>query len=389
MFLVLALAGCTSGSTSGSAWQATRWPSYAELFDAAAPSVVNVQVEQPAAVGSGFAVSAHEVITARHLVLDAGGIYVRGIGGWSLPARVVGEDARTDLALLRVDDAELPEVRLGRVASARVGDTVVAIGNPYGFGHSLSVGTIGSLGRRLAPDAGGPEVDFLQLSMPLHPGNSGGPLFAESGSVVGILSGTHAEGPGIAFAVPVDALVEVLEPLRQGRRAGGAFLGAFTRKTARGLVVHTVVPSSPADYADMKAGDVIVAFAGAEVGSPAALGAVLRERQRGEQAEIVVVRGEARRTLTVTLSDWARQAVVVSGMTLRPSAGSGGRVVSIEPDSPAAKAGVRVGDVVSAVDGVPMYAPVDVQERLSAGQPAELGLSRAGQTLRLRLSGSG
>jgi S1-C subfamily serine protease len=181
------------------------WPTYAAVFDGVAESVVNVSIEGPSArVGSGFAVSGTEVITARHLVIDAEQVLVRDIHGRTLPAEVVGTDARSDLALLAVPGAGFPAVSFGGSAELRVGDTVIAIGNPYALSHSLAVGVVGGLGRRLASGGDGPKVDFLQLSMPLNPGNSGGPVFDRAGRVVGVLSGTHAQGQAIAFAVPVD-----------------------------------------------------------------------------------------------------------------------------------------------------------------------------------------
>lgn len=136
------------------------WPSYAGVFDRVAPGVVNVSLDTPAArVGSGFAVSPREVVTARHLVVDAQRVTVRDVQGRTLTAEVSGTDARTDLALLRLLDGELAPLPLGSTAAARVGDTVVAIGNPYGLGHSLSVGVVGSRGRRLAADAEVPMIE--------------------------------------------------------------------------------------------------------------------------------------------------------------------------------------------------------------------------------------
>ena len=125
-------------------------PSHADVFDQVAASVVAVSVEQPARVGSGFAISDNEVVTARHLVVDVGEVTVRDVSGRPLRAEVIGTDARADLALLRVEEGGLQPTVLGNTERLRVGDTVLAIGNPFGLGHSRSVGGVGHRGRRLA-----------------------------------------------------------------------------------------------------------------------------------------------------------------------------------------------------------------------------------------------
>lgn len=387
-----AAAGALAGAlvTWGLPPRSSAWPSYAELFERGAPAVVNVTVDgEPGALGSGFAISPTEVITARHLVVAGDAVMVRGVDGRRHAARVVGTDARTDLALLQVQGAELPGVRLSGRGAVLVGETLVTVGNPQGFGHSLVVGTVGSLGHRLAPDAGGPQVGFLQLSMPLNRGNSGGPLFDEQGDVVGIVAGSHATGQSISFAVPVMALHDVLDQLRAGRHTGGAFLGAFTRVADQELVVHTVVPSSPADFGGIRPGDRIVAFDGDPVSTPQGLGDALWRRSRGDSVPVTITRDGVEEDRPVTLQDWARQAVVIGGMTLRPSSGNGGEVVAVRPGSRAERAGIEVGDQLTVVDGRPVRTPVDLQERLSGGQRAELEVLRGGRVVRLRLAARG
>ena len=371
---------------------APAWPTYAPMFDRVAPVVVNVSVEEPELrIGSGFAVSETEVVTSRHLIVDATSVIVRDIGGWALPAEVVGTDARTDLALLRVQDGGLRPARLGQSSSLRVGDTVLAIGNPYGLGHSLSVGVVGHRGRRrLSPEVeGGPRVDFLQLSLPLNPGNSGGPLFDQEGLVVGVLSGTHAQGQAIAFAVPIEVLSETLPALRRGARVSRAFLGIHTRMDGRSVVVRSVIPASPADRAGMRPGDAISAIDGQRVASPETVQAILDRLSGGSRVSVRLLREGQLQILDVTLADWASQSVVVGGMTLRPAPGTGGEVVAVRPRSRAEHAGVRVGDVVRSVNGVPVRAPADIKARLSGGAPSQLDLMRDGVPLQLQLEGSG
>lgn len=389
LILAAGIAGFLLGSSTS---DEPGWPTYAPMFDRVAPVVVSVSVEEPELkIGSGFAVSETEVITSRHLIVDATSVIVRDIGGWALPAEVVGTDARTDLALLRVRDGGLRPAQLGQSSTLRVGDTVLAIGNPYGLGHSLSVGVVGHRGRRrLSPDAeGGPRVDFLQLSLPLNPGNSGGPIFDREGLVVGVLSGTHAQGQAIAFAVPIEVLSETLPALRRGARVSRAFLGIGTRMDGQSVVVRSVIPSSPADRAGIRPGDAISAIDGQLVASPEAVQAVLDQLSGGSRVSVRLLREGQLQILDVTLADWASQAVVVGGMTLRPAPGAGGEVVAVRPRSRAEHAGVRVGDVVRSVNGVPVRAPADVKERLSGGAPSQLDLVRDGVPLQLQLGEPG
>jgi serine protease Do len=343
-------------------------PSYADMYAAVAPTVVSVALDGPELrLGSGFALSENRVVTARHLVVDAQEVTVTPIDGPARPARVLGTDARTDLALLEITDGKLTPVDLGRSDDLRVGDSVLAIGNPYGLGHSLAVGVVGQRNRRLQESADGPRVDFLQLTMPLNPGNSGGPVFDGHGRVVAVLSGTHAQGQSIAFAVPIEALIEALPRLEQGEQLSRVFFGARTEAGRRGLEVVSVVPAGPADKAGVMAGDVVVAVNNVAVDSPEGLREVLDLRAPGDVVPAEIRRDDAPYTLNIALSDWAEHPVVVAGMTLRPSAGSGGQVVALRPRSRSEKAGIQVGDVLRTVEGTPVQAPADVQELLTEG----------------------
>jgi serine protease Do len=370
---------------------APTWPSYAEVFDKVASSVVNVSLEGTAAVtrvGSGFAVSGDEIVTARHLVLDADQVLVRDRLGRTLPAVVVGTDARSDLALLAVPGAGFPGVSLGDSGRVRVGDTVIAIGNPYGLAHSLAVGVVGGRGRRLLGEEG-PRVDFLQLSIPLNPGNSGGPVFDALGQVIGVLSGTHAQGQAIAFAVPVEELQASLPLLRAGQKVSRAFLGASVEQQGESVVVIGVIASSPADMAGLRVGDRLSAFDGAPIRTPSDLHEALDRLVGGARTTIRLLRDGQLEVIDVTLADWAEQPVVIGGMTLRPAPGAGGEVVAVRPRSRAEKAGIGVGDVVRAVDGVPVRAPADIRDALADGAPAQLDLVRGGVPLSVQLGEPG
>lgn len=349
------------------------WVSYASVYAKVSPQVVNVSLDQPEArLGSGFAVSEERVITARHLVVGATWATVRTAGGESLPARVIGTDARSDLALLELETGSLAPATLGRSGRLSVGDTVLAIGNPYGLGHSLAVGVVGSRGRRLQD---GPTLDYLQLTLPANPGNSGGPVFDERGEVVGVLTGVHAQGQAIAFALPVETLVDTLPQLTAGAQLTRAFLGVTAEARDGELVLTALSPRGPGDQAGLRVGDVLKAVQGEAVTTPEALRALLDRLPANAPIDVLARRAGDTLPLTVQLGDWAVTPVVVAGMTLAAEPGSGGRVLAVRPRSRAERAGVAVGDRVRAVGGRPVSAPADVQDLLQ-GEAAQVDLLR-------------
>jgi len=365
---------------------APHWP---DVFDAVSPSVILVGVDGPDhRVGAGIAVSESEVLTARHLVVGATGVWVKDLSGRRVPADVVGTDARTDLALLWADAAWSP-ARLGSSRGVRVGDPVMAIGNPFGLGHSLSAGVVAHRGRRLAAGADGPRVDFLQLSIPLNPGNSGGPILDRWGEVVGVLSGTHTQGQAIAFAIPIEAATSGLDALRSGAHISRAFLGLDAVLDEGALRVEQVVPSGPADRAGIRPGDALTAVAGETLRSPEELTALLDRLPGGRDITLRLLRDGQLVLVELTLGDWAEQPVVVLGMTLRAAPGAGGEVVAVRPRSAAERAGVHVGDVVIRVNGLPVQAPVDVKAALGTGGAASVEVARDGVALGLELGPSG
>ena len=276
-------------------------------------------------MGSGFAVSRNQVITARHLVIGARDVMVRKVDGKAVWTRVVGTDARTDLALLRAEADVFEPAVLGVSRSLVAGDTLLALGNPYGLGHSLSVGVLGSRERRLVMREGASHVDFLQLTLPSNPGNSGGPVFDGGGRVVGVLAGTHAEGQAIAFAVPVETLQDVLPRLGRGEQMTRAYLGVQAWPDEGGLRVENIVPTGPADRAGLQPGDLMLSLQGRPLAQSEDLRLVLDSLPAGQRAELVFERSGRRESVEVGLTDWAERTVAVAGMTLRPSPGSGGR----------------------------------------------------------------
>lgn len=357
---------------------------WAAVFEREAPSVllVNTGPEQGRR-GAAVAISPREAITARHLVLDSLEVGLMDVYGEVHRASVVGTDARTDLALLKVEAAVLQPARLGDVLALRVGDPITTIGNPFGLGHSLSAGVVSHPLRKLTGSGEEPSVALVQLSVPVSPGNSGGPVLDTSGAVVGILAGIHTQGQGIAFAVPV--VESDLSMLRSGAHISRAFLGVQLEADGDAAVVTGVIASSPADRSGIRRGDRMTSVAGRRLEEPSDLEPVLDERSGGEEVEVELIRDGTPLTLRVELGDWALQPVVVSGMTLVPDPGTGGEVVAVRERSRASSAGARVGDRVLSVNGQPVMAPSDVRDALGPSGEGSLEVVRAGTALSLVL----
>jgi len=363
-------------------------PTLAPLVRRVGPSVVSVDVSGDVpGKGSGFAVSPTEVVTARHLVVDTDAIEIRTAGGRTLAARVLGTDARTDLALLEVPDAELPPVRLGRGDRVTVGDWVIGVGNALGLGPTPVVGIVAQQGSRLDAAAPGPRVEFWQLSLALNPGHSGGPVFDDRGRVVAVLQGRHTQGQAVAFAVPIEAFRAVEERLRGGEAISRAYLGLQPHEQDGRLVVTSVVPSSPADRGALRPGDVLVALDDTPLSTERDLQRVLDRLSGGVQTTLVIERGGQPREARVQLTDWAQQPVVVAGMTLVPADGAGASIVALTEGSRADRAGLRVGDLVRALDGMPVQAPATIRDHLVGGAGARLQVFRDDQLRQLSIAG--
>jgi serine protease Do len=360
------------------------WTSYAGVYQAVAPSVVNVAVDGDSlGVGSGFAVGTNKVVTARHLVQGADSISVLGLDGLEYEAAVLGSDARTDLALLDVPGASLQPVRLGRSHTLMVGDTVLAIGNPYGLGHSLAQGVVG--GQQRSMDGGDGSAAFVQLSIPLNPGNSGGPILDDSGLVVGVLAGTHAQGQAIAFAVPVDVLSAALPALLRGDELTRAWMGVRGFAATQGLQLEAVVSGGPADRAGIRIGDTLSTVGDLPVLTPDAFNDVLSALPPHGKVAVVLLRDGERLAIPVLLADRASRSVVASGMTMRAAPGAGGEVVAVRPGSRADRAGVFEGDVIRSVSGFVVQSPADVQDLLAGRNAVRLELVREGTVMAVTL----
>lgn len=369
----------------------------------------------PRGQGSGFII--HEsglVLTNNHVIDGADRIGVKLADGREFQANVVGRDPKTDVALLRLDDAkDLPTVYLGDSDRADVGDWVVAIGNPFGLSHSVSVGIVSAKERFIGA---GPYDDFIQTDAAINPGNSGGPLFNARGEVIGINTAIVAHGQGIGFAVPIN-LVKVLVPqLEQTGTVARGWLGVAIQdltpeiarslkvpESSKGALIADVVPGSPAERAGLEHGDLVVSVDGRGIDNYAHLSrtiallppgkairlGVLREGKRMDLEVAVAARDDQGRVLDAkaerkgaTEAKAGPLGIAVSEVTpemarsLGLSRPTGVVVAEIAGDSPAARAGLSEGDLILEVNRRAVRSLRDWNELVRSVSPGEMVLLR-------------
>jgi S1-C subfamily serine protease len=287
-------------------------------FERAGPAVVHIMAlrddGQPAGQGSGVIFTPDGfVLTNSHVVARAPRLRASLTDGRSLEAASVGNDAATDIAVLRLQGADLPHAALGRSANLRVGQLVIAIGNPLGFTCTVTAGIISALGRTLRGPSGRLIDSVIQTDAPLNPGNSGGPLVSGAGDVVGINTATIAPAQGICFAIGIDTAVWVATRLMRDGRVRRSRLGLAGQTVpidARlrrrhglvlpaGVLVTEVVAGGPAERAGLQAGDVITALDDVPIGGVDDLHRTLTAERAGVAAALVVLRRLEPLTLSV------------------------------------------------------------------------------------------
>ncbi len=332
--LVLALAACQSPApptkeheppTSASSCGCPE--SFADLAARADPAVVFIETVQPTTtdegghgLGSGFVIDPDGlVLTNHHVVRGATAVYVQ-LQQRQLQAQIVGEDPLTDVAVLRVDAKDLPALPLGESKGARVGDWVVAIGNPFGLSHTVSAGIISARGRTrhdVDLDPAG-YYSFLQTDASINPGNSGGPLIDTSGKVVGMNTAIRAGANSIGFAIPIDMIKALLPSLLREGRLRRSHLGivaeTFDPEEARSLdltttpaVVKVVAPGSPGDQAGLRAGDLILEFDDKVVDGKEMLRWLASIAGVGQKVRLKIRRGPREMELSVVLGAMPEQ----------------------------------------------------------------------------------
>lgn len=335
------------------------------------------------AAGSGFVISADGyIVTNNHVVANAEKVTVTFDDGNEMTGKVVGTDERTDLAVVKLDGvSDLPFVSFG-TEEVRVGDWVVAVGNPFGLGGSVTAGIVSARGRDIAGSAYG---DFLQIDAAVNTGNSGGPAFNLKGEVVGVntaIFSPNGGSVGIAFAIPANVVKQVTTQLIEKGSVTRGFLGVgiqdVTRDiansvgldTPRGALVTEPSEGGPAAKAGVKSGDVITAVDGDPIDNALDLSRTIASRDPGTEVELTLWRNGAEEKLSVTLDtleeteaqapeaqpapqteEPAAPAPSSVGITLVPNAeGEGLLVQDIDPESIAAEKGFAVGDTILEVD---------------------------------------
>ncbi|RKT60525.1 serine protease Do [Azonexus fungiphilus] len=265
-------------------------------------------------LGSGFIISADGyILTNAHVVDGADEVSVRLTDKREFKARLVGADKRTDVALLKIDAAGLPVVKLGDPTRLKVGEWVVAIGSPFGFDNSVTAGIVSAKGRALPQEN---YVPFIQTDVAINPGNSGGPLFNLNGEVVGINSQIYSRSGGymgVSFAIPIDVAMEIQQQLRSTGKVSRGRLGVVIQEVSKelaeslglarpmGAVVNAIEPDGPAQKAGIAAGDVILRFDGKTVNSSAELPRLVAATRPGTRALVQVWRQGKLREIAVTV----------------------------------------------------------------------------------------
>jgi serine protease Do len=366
---------------------ASPWPSFSEIVERVNPAVVHIAVadagERATEMGHGWSPRSGEgsgfviepdgyILTNHHVVAGARRIRVRFADKKDRPARLVGADSNTDLALLKVEAAGLPSIPLGDSDQIRVGDWVCAIGNPYRFDHSVTVGVVSSKGRKIW-DAS--FDSYIQTDAAINPGNSGGPLLNAAGSVVGINSAMIAQGQGIGFAVPVNVAREVVEQLRRRGRVARGYLGVQLQEMepdlqklvgmadGRGAVVLDVLKGGPGEAAGLRRYDVITAVSGRGIENGDELVRQIASRSPGSAVVLTVFREGhvielgARLEERATAEDRGRQPPASAREERRAGDALGLDVLALGRDKraehgiPADRAGVVIKQVLAPLPG--------------------------------------
>ena len=472
--LVAGFAGCKSSFFGGSEAPAPAPPppapvsvagirtSYADVVEKTSPAVVRIDAEiktraqaqfpfgddlfggsplqpqqgQPRqqlerGIGSGVIVSADgTILTNNHVVEGATKITVQLNNDKTFDAKVVGADKPSDLAVLKIDAQNMPFLTLGDSDSVRVGDIVLAIGNPLGIGQTVTAGIISAKGRRTGLSDGSSFEDFLQTDAPINRGNSGGALVNLNGELIGINSqilspgGANGGNIGIGFSIPSNMARNVMEQLLKDGKVHRGMLGIFiqniTEDTAKadglqntqGVLVSDVVPGGAADKAGIKRYDIITAVNGEKIEDSNVFRNKVASTPPGTDIKLTVVRDGKEQEITAKLDEFSDKAVQTGpdgqdnneatpekengklGLSLQPitpqvarqlklNSDSGLVITEIDPVGPAAEAGLARGDVIMEINKQPVSSVDDVKAALSkAGdKPILLLIGRQGRTL--------
>ncbi len=383
----------------------------------------NQMVPHPQAVearGSGFIINEDGlIVTNNHVVKNASRITVTMDDGKVVPAKVVGTDPRTDIALLKIAvNHPLPYLQLGDSDKAQPGEWVIAIGNPFGLSETVTAGIVSALGRNIGA---GPYDKFIQVDAPINEGNSGGPLLTQDGKVIGmntaILSPTGGS-IGIGFAIPSDMIRKITDDLQkyghvtrgyigvEAQSVSGAMSKALNLPHEGGALIASVMPNTPAERAGLKPGDVIVDVNGQEIKNPSDLANHVADVKPDTDAKLSVIRDGKPVTIAVKVAEMPSQRALatnlqpghtgsrlglalgalspgMAGQLNLPDGTEGALVTGVKQGSPAQEAGIEAGDVIVGVGTQPVRNPVE------AARAIEMATRQPGHAVALRILHNG
>jgi serine protease Do len=351
-------------------------------------------------LGSGFIISSDGyILTNAHVIRNAAEVVVKLNDKREFTAKIIGADARTDVALLKIEASGLPKVTTGNPDLLKVGEWVVAIGSPFGLESTLTAGVVSAKGRALPQEN---FVPFIQTDVAINPGNSGGPLFNLKGEVVGINSQIYSRTGGymgLSFAIPIDVAMDISNQLRATGKVTRGWLGigiqeinkelaeSFGMKNTNGALVSNVEKGSPAEKGGLEMGDVILKFDGKAVVTSADLPRIVGATKPGKQVPVEILRKGTNKNLTIVLGEMptekdeviagtkppAKTEVNRLGLILRDLTpqqkkkinGKNGLLV-VDSQSPAAQAGIRRGDVILGLNNTEVQTLEQFDKQLAA-----------------------
>jgi serine protease Do len=336
--------------------------------------------------GSGFFISADGyAVTNNHVIENAVTVTLTTDDGKTLDAKIIGRDPKTDLALLKTEQSgNFPFVPLASSAP-RVGDWVVAVGNPFGLGGTVTAGIVSARGRDIGS---GPYDDYIQIDAPVNRGNSGGPTFNLKGEVVGVNTAIYSPSGGsvgIAFAIPSETVASVISALKEGGSVARGYLGVQIQpvtpeladslglKEPKGALIAETQPGTPAADAGLKPGDTIIAVNGEAMATPRDVTRHVSQIKPGESAKITYLRAGKEQIATIKLVALPETKTAVAdpalakaspafGLALAPSKdGNGVIVTDVDPNGVGAEKGIGKGDIILEISGKQVVKPSDVR----------------------------
>jgi serine protease Do/serine protease DegQ len=413
-------------------------PSLAPLVEKVSPAVVNIRVSQTlstgghfgdeafrrffglpdvpggerevASAGSGVIVDAENgyILTNHHVVEKADQIQISTIDGEVFDAEIVGSDPATDIAVIKVDASGLTDMPIGDSERVRVGDFVLAIGNPFGLGHTVTSGIVSALGRSGISRDG--YEDFIQTDASINPGNSGGALVNLRGELVGINSAIISRtggNVGIGFAVPTEIASSIMRQILDFGEVRRGLLGvsiadvnaevaeALSSSVTSGALITRVEPGSAAEDAGLQVDDIIVGVNEKKIGGAAELRNTIGLMRSGDEVEIEYVRDNDKRKTSTELGQ--QRATASVGAEIHPglvgaqfaeastTRDGGVEVAAVEPGSPAAQRGLRAGDIITAVNRRPVRSLAELNEIASTSRILFLLVQRGDRALMLQI----